>query len=296
MMEAPAPDLLLAAVRSVHFFACLVLFGELTFGLTVDRHARPRPRVLRWSAGVAAVTALAWLALEAANMSGEPVLAALRADLLGRVLLDTQFGTAWLVRMALLALVVATARRAVPVALLAAAGMLCALAWMGHAGAAASGAQRAGELAADAAHLLAAGAWIGTLPALVAALRRDPDVRARAALTQRYSRLATAAVIVILSTGIVNTRFRVGSLAALFGSDYGQVLLAKIALVALMLGVAAANRWLLTPRLAAGDVRAAIALTRNARAEILLGALVIALVGVLGITPPAMMDMPGMMH
>jgi putative copper resistance protein D len=168
---------------------------------------------------------------------------------------------------------------------------------MGHAGAAASGAQRAGELAADAAHVLAAGAWIGTLPALAAALRRHADAHARAAITQRYSRLATAAVVVVLFTGIVNTRFRVGTVAALFGSDYGQVLLAKVALVALMLGVAATNRWLLTPRLAAGDVRAAIALRRNANAEILLGALVIALVGLLGITAPAMMDMPGMsMH
>jgi putative copper resistance protein D len=243
---------------------------------------------------VAAVSALAWLALEAANMSGEPVLAALRPDLLGRVLLDTQFGTAWLVRVALLAVAVATTSRAVALACLAAAAMLCALAWMGHAGAAASGAQRAGELATDAAHVLAAGVWIGTLPALVAALRRDADARARAWLTQRYSRVATAAVIVILFTGIVNTRLRVGTLAALFGSDYGEVLLAKLALVALMLAVAAVNRWLLAPRLAAGDVRAAIALRRNANAEILLGALVIALVGVLGITPPAAMHMPGM--
>jgi putative copper resistance protein D len=295
-VEAQAPDLLLATVRSVHFFACLVLFGELAFGPMVDRSARPRSGVLEWSIGVAALTALAWLALEAANMSGEPVPVALRAELLGRVLLHTQFGAAWLVRMALLALVVATARRAVVLPLLAAAGVLCALAWMGHAGAAASGVQRAGELAADAAHVLAAGAWIGTLPALVAALRRHADVRERATITQRYSRLATAAVIVILFTGIVNTRVRVGTIDALLHSNYGELLLAKIALVALMLVVAAANRWLLTPRLAAGDVRAAIALRRNASAEILLGALVIALVGVLGITAPAMMVMPGTVH
>jgi putative copper export protein len=127
-------------------------------------------------------------------------------------------------------------------------------------------------------------------------LRRHADVRERATITQRYSRLATAAVIVILFTGIVNTRVRVGTIDALLHSNYGELLLAKIALVALMLVVAAANRWLLTPRLAAGDVRAAIALRRNASAEILLGALVIALVGVLGITAPAMMVMPGTVH
>jgi putative copper resistance protein D len=233
-VEAQAPDLLLAAVRSVHFFACLVLFGELAFGRLVERVFRPR--VVTWSAGIAALTALAWLALEASAMSGEPLLAALRASVLVRVLRDTQFGAAWLIRMIFLSFVVISFRPIRSIALLAAAGMLCALAWMGHAGAAADGAQRAGEIAADAAHLLAAGLWVGTLPALVAALRRDATPQARACVTERYSRVATVAVIVILFTGIVNTRFRVGTLAALFGSDYGQILLAKIALVVLMLG------------------------------------------------------------
>jgi putative copper resistance protein D len=289
-VDTPPTDVFLASVRALHFFACLVLFGELAFARLIDRVLRPR--VIAWSAGIAALTALAWLALEASGMSGEPVIAATRASVLGRVLLDTQFGHAWLVRFLLLLIAFVAFRRSSRLALLAASGVLVALAWMGHAGAAAGGAQRAGELAVDAAHLLGAGAWVGTLPALAAALRRSTTPLARAALTVRYSRVATAAVIVILFTGIVNTRFRVGSLDALFHSDYGQVLIAKIALVALMLCVAAVNRWLLTPRLRTGDVRAAIALRRNAGAEILLGALVVALVGVLGITAPAMtMDM-----
>jgi putative copper resistance protein D len=194
-------------VRAAHFLACLALFGELAFARLVDAAARPRARVLAWSAAVAAVSALAWLALEAAVMSGESTFGALRAPVLQRVLLDTQFGHAWLVRIGLLALAVIAMRRFDAVALVAAAGVLCALAWMGHAGAAADGAQRAGELAADAAHLLAAGAWVGTLPAFVAALRREHSAQARAAVTNRYSQMATAAVTVILFTGIVNTRF-----------------------------------------------------------------------------------------
>jgi putative copper resistance protein D len=293
-VDAPGSDLLLAAVRAAHFLACLVLFGELAFArLVADTY---RPRVLGWSTGVAVVSALLWLALVASGMSGEPLLAALRVDVIGRVLLDTQFGQAWLIRLALLALTIIFVKPLSSLSLLAATGTLCALAWMGHAGASVGGAQRAGELAADAGHLLAAGLWIGTLPAFVAALRRDSGPQARASVTMRYSRVATVAVIVILFTGIVNTRFRVGTVDALLHSDYGQILIAKIALVTLMLCVAATNRWLLTPRLAAGDVRAAIALRRNASAEILLGVLVVALVGLLGITAPAMMPMPGMMH
>ena len=288
-MDAPANDLLLACVRAAHFFACLVVFGELAFATIVDRHA-PRSRVIAWSTGVAAVSALLWLVLEAAGMSGEPLLASLRAPVLGRVLAETQFGHAWLWRIALLAVTVIAIGRSSRVALLAAAGVLIALAWMGHAGAAADGAQRIGELAADAAHLVAAGAWVGTLPALAAALRRR-DRREAATVVRRYSSMATAAVVVVVLTGIVNTRFRVVTIDGLLHSDYGQVLVAKIALVGLMLAVAAVNRWLLTPRLAASDVRAAIALRRNAGAEILLGALVVALVAVLGITAPPMGDM-----
>jgi len=295
-VDTPGSDILLAAVRAVHFLACLALFGELAFTRLVHAAARPRARVLAWSACVAALSGLVWLALEAAVMSGEPTLSALRASVLQRVLFDTQFGHAWLVRMGLLAVAVIAVARFDALALVAAAGVLCGLGWMGHAGAAADGAQRAGELAADAAHLLAAGAWVGTLPAFVAALRREHSAQARAAVTDRYSQMATAAVTVLLFTGIVNTRFRVGTLGALFHTDYGALLLAKIALVALMLGVAAVNRWRLTPLLRTGDLRAAIALSRNASAEIVLGVLVVALVGLLGITAPAMMPMPGMAH
>jgi len=292
-VDAQASEVVLAAVRTVHFLACLLLFGELAFVRLVDAAAPPRVRVLAWSAGAAALSALGWLALEAITMSGEAVV---RTPVLARVLELTQFGHAWLVRMALLAVVIVAMRRAGAVALLAATGLLCALAWMGHAGAAAGGAQRAGELAADAGHLLAAGAWIGTLPAFAAALRASGDAHARATVTQRYSRLATVAVVVVLFTGIVNTRFRVGTVDALFHSDYGALLLAKIALVASMLAFAAVNRWMLTPRLDTADPTAAIALRRNAIAEIVLGVLVVALVGLLGITAPATMPMAGMTH
>jgi putative copper export protein len=66
------------------------------------------------------------------------------------------------------------------------------------------------------------------------------------------------------------------------------LLLAKLAFFALMLLLAVANRLRWTPRLDAGADRplALRRLRRNVAAELLLGAAVLALVGVLGVTAP----------
>jgi len=62
-----------------------------------------------------------------------------------------------------------------------------------------------------------------------------------------------------------------------------------------MVGLAAANRLRLTPRLP--DPQASRQLIRNALAETGLGLIVIAIVGMLGILPPAAhVAMPGHMH
>jgi hypothetical protein len=83
-----------------------------------------------------------------------------------------------------------------------------------------------------------------------------------------------------------------GSIPALLGTDYGRLVVLKIALFLLMVGLAAVNRLRLTPRLggdpgAAGVARAARQLRRNAAIEASLGAIVIAVVAVLGVLPPA---------
>lgn len=300
-----AAQLGLSGVRAAHFLACIALFGELLFARVVARGV-VRTGAVAWTLVLAVASAVVWLALEAVVMSGDAPAAAWQAKVLAQVVVDTQFGRAWLLRLvaaAIVAVALYPALRGIAavregratVALAAAGAMLAALAWMGHAGAG-SGAQRYGELAADVAHLLAAGTWLGMLPALAARLHEETDAQARAAITLRFSRCATAAVVVILFTGIVNTRFRVGTLDALIDSDYGHVLLVKIALVASMLVLAGVNRWMLTPRLVAHGAPAARALRRNALAEIAAGIAVVALVGALGITPPPDTGMAGMTH
>jgi putative copper resistance protein D len=110
--------------------------------------------------------------------------------------------------------------------------------------------------------------------------------------TLRFSVLGLASVATLMITGLVNAFYLVGSVAALLGTDYGRLLTAKVALFFVMVAVAAINRFRLTPELVP-DASLAPArqvlrrLRRNAVIEIVLGAVIIAIVAKLGVMPPA---------
>jgi putative copper resistance protein D len=106
-----------------------------------------------------------------------------------------------------------------------------------------------------------------------------------------YSRAGYAAVGAMLLTGLLNSWFLVGSIAALSSTPFGRVLLAKIILVLLMIGVAAGNRFVLQPKImtAGGDGAVPMGkLWRSVALEQIIGGLVLAAVSVLGTLPPAM--------
>ena len=99
-------------------------------------------------------------------------------------------------------------------------------------------------------------------------------------------------VVVVFATGVLNAWILVGSLHALIATGYGQLLMLKMALFAVMLSFAAVNRIWLTPRLAIptwnemqGD--ALRRLTRNSAIEIALALMILAIVGILGTLHPA---------
>jgi copper resistance protein D len=288
------------AVRVVHFAAAVALFGELAFIAWIAPQAvelrRSTLRVAAWCVALLLLSGLAWLAVEAVRMSGLPPARALNRDTLGTVLADTLFGRAWIVRFALAVALGATlllSRRRAGLATLSAvlaAGLLGSLAWAGHA-AAERGVDRIVHLSADAAHLLAAGAWLGALPPLARVLAGAPEIGLAERVTRRFSVMGIACVSVLIVTGTASAWYTVGSVPALFGTDYGRLLLAKLALFAAMIALAAANRVRWTPRLAAASGEAGLArrrLRRNAIAETSLGLAVLGLVGALGVTVPAL--------
>ncbi|MFQ6552722.1 CopD family protein [Aestuariibius insulae] len=108
-------------------------------------------------------------------------------------------------------------------------------------------------------HLLAAAFWVGAL----APLHRAAGNVGGAALLHRFGVVALMMVAVLVVAGTALAWLLSGSLSALFGTAYGWTLLAKVAVVALLLGLAALNKLRLVPALAADDPSAPSALHRS---------------------------------
>ena len=304
------PETALVIVRALVYADLLTLFGLTLFGLYGLGTAEEAIEAvgLRFRTGVLAILGLAASLLHiismAAAMTGAESLADTRAAVVSLVVADG-IGPAWLLRMGALVLVVLAAlappfRPRLTLGLIAgcSAVALATLAWAGH-GAMSSGAAGWLHLVADILHLLAAGGWIGALLALLillfdrpTAIDRARIVRLEAALRD-FSSTGTILVGTILVTGIVNVGSVVGwgHVAALPQSAYGRLLIAKVGLFLLMLGLASANRFWLSPALGRArhetEVRAALQSLRFSLAFEMTGALlVLMLVAALGTLAP----------
>jgi putative copper resistance protein D len=304
----------LVVVRAIHFAATAITTGALIFLVVVAEPAlrstpaattpvRPQILLIAWiGLAIAAASAVVWFQLQAAAMSGLPFGEAMTSNVLSTVLNETQFGLVSEVRSVLaviLAACLAYNRFASArwLALGSAIGFIAVIAWAGHAGST-LGAMGNLHLTADALHLIAAASWIGglvPLALLLAAARRKPAFAwtslARDA-AQRFSTLGIISVGTLLVTGIVNAWILVGSIHALMVTGYGQLLLLKLVVFAVMLTFAAVNRLWLTPQLALSpanelQLEALRQLTRNSVIEIALGLTIFAIVGVLGTLHPA---------
>ncbi|MGW7284242.1 copper resistance protein CopC [Streptomyces sp. NPDC054847] len=107
---------------------------------------------------------------------------------------------------------------------------------------ASTGIQSAVAMPVDVLHLLAVAVWLGGLATLLTALYRSAAVERRA--VRRFSTVAFTSVVVLAATGLYQSWRQVGSWSALTGTTYGQLLLLKVGLVAVMVGVAwISRRW-----------------------------------------------------
>ncbi len=290
-------DTLLIATRALHFAGALSLVGVLGFAafIAVD----PPPRLIRqlriaaWlSAALLLLTAPLWLILVAASVSADALAVTISSGVPKTVLLDTQFGHALGLRFVLVLLVLPLIARlgrrcsVDGIAALIAAFSVAAIAWQGHAGAE-LGRDAAIHLAADAAHLIAAALWLGALLPLILLLRGTTDTSRQYEAAKRFSTLGVICVVALLPSGIVNAYYLVGSVAALIGTAYGQILTLKLVLVMTMLAFAALNRWQLVPRLGQHNGGASRQIARHAAIEAMLGLGVIVVVAALGTMEPA---------
>ncbi|GAA1824357.1 copper resistance protein CopC/CopD [Planosporangium flavigriseum] len=238
------------ALRGLGLVGLSVLLGGATLALLL---AARTPDLRRWLLDVAASGgALALVSTPVQLLS--QVYAG--AGGVGRLLAREALSGRWLAReLGLLALTVAVLRArttlrsaTVPrpgVLVLGCAGALAAAggtALLGH---------QAGTalLLATVVHVLAAGAWAGSVVAaalaLVPVLRSGPERGAQvAALLRTFAAIAVVAVVSLTISGLLLTGVQVATLDALLTTPYGLVLIAKIAAMVLagLLGLRTARR------------------------------------------------------
>ena len=196
-----------------------------------------------------------------AQMTGSSV-RTVDLEVLREIASESGIGTAWLVRMASMAIAVVAAlainrSSAARYVLLSSVSLAIAtLVWTGHAGATEGWVGTAHRLS-DMLHMLASAVWIGGIAGFAWLLFRPVTAQSGAHLAvahralDRFSRVGTIAVAVIVATGIVNCLAVVGfpHFTRLPLTDYGKLLILKLLLFAAMLALAALNRWRLTPAL-----------------------------------------------
>lgn len=297
----------LSSVRVVGYLGLLLAAGLVAFTVLVlaatpvpDAVRRRLVTTARLGAGAAALAWLAALPLTASYQLGGSLadgatwsaLAPAEYVVVGVVALGAPLAVLLLGagppdrRRALAALAVATLAAAAP-------------ALTGHTRAATP---EALAVAADVVHLLAGSVWLGGLVGLVVVL---PALVGRGeeggVVLARFSAAGAAVLLALAVTGGLLAWRILGSWSGLVETTYGRLLLAKVATVAVVVALAAVNRFTLLPRLRAAvrrrDRRAAAdPVVRATVAEVGLIVVVLLLTGVLvdrspedpaGDTPPA---------
>jgi putative copper resistance protein D len=290
-----APHVALALVRLCFDAAAITAYGVSGFIVRIapKRLGQAIAASLNFlivaASSLAVLSTIAWLPIEAA-MIGESWQSAIDRSTLSALLCDTAIGKAWLVRLALsLLLTAALPWRSASVRLALSGFLLASLALTGHANMD-EGTRGVLHILNDALHLLAGGAWLGSLLALPGCLvrLRDPAFCAEAnTALRRFSSAGHLAVALVIATGIVNSVLVLQRWPTDFTSTYQMLLVTKIAFVAGMTGLALMNRYIFVPRMLTQRDRAIMQIRNGTYAELALGAGVLALVAFLGILDPA---------
>lgn len=303
-------DWLYPLLRFAHYTLLLGLFGITAFrciGLreTLAQQSKRKDNgALAVAAVVAPVLTITLMFLSIAAMMAQPVWQ-LEWATIEAMVMSTSIGWSFLFRLGLLSAAAFTLilfGRSTFGALVAAClfGLaLITLAWNGHA-AATEGTLGTIHRLNDAAHLWAAGLWLGAIGWFIHVTRvasRRPDLIAPVAILSDMHKFAPLGVFLVFAvsfTGLFNAHliFGLDNSADVLRTDYGWLFAAKISLVGIMLLFAARNailgrrhsRIYQTP---ADDVNSTLSKLRTSlAAEVTLALAVLGLVAFIGTMSP----------
>lgn len=235
------------AARVLAYGGALLATGLALFLVAVHDGGAERAglrRVVRVAAGVGAVGLVLELPLRAALATGLGPDSITAPGVLGQILADNVGLATAVALLALLFVAVDAGRDRV----VAGAGLVAVATSFAVAGHTATSSPAAVAIGADAAHVTAAAVWLGGLAGLlvvVAARRRAGTSPAPAVL--RFSGVAGLTLAVVAVAGGTLGWTQVGSTRALVTTPYGQLLLAKVAIVGLVALLGGWNRYRLVP-------------------------------------------------
>jgi copper transport protein len=249
-------------VRTSAFAGLLYMIGTWTVCFVVWREGMRTTRIRRivWvSWAVLVVSSFAGIAIQGVYAASLPLTDVLRPHLWDEVV-HTRFGELELLRIVLLGAILpllSTSTRdrprsyreetASPWAVAAGAALCVALLLVpGLSGHASVGGGAPLGTTLDVLHLASAAVWLGGLAVLAAILlpgagRADPAMEP-VRVARRVSRGAFGAVVVVVTTGVIQSLRQVGSFYALFNTVYGRTLIVKVAFVTLLVGTGAVSR------------------------------------------------------
>jgi putative copper resistance protein D len=224
-----------------------------------------------------------------------------------KVIADTDFGHLWLLRAAMLVMLALlwAWRRDPPlrgmraVAAIAALMIAFVISATGHMG---DEAILGNESINNAAHIAAGCLWGGSVSIYVLAIL--PRLRGGTLPSRhvgetagRLSMLAAAGLLLVVLTGTYNAWEEVGSISALWTTQYGRILVVKLVFVAAMAGIGAFNRFVAVPAVQAWaqppqlSPRADAPVRRFARLlkiDVVLFAVILAAAAILATTTPSL--------
>ncbi len=251
--------------------------------------ARPGHAIVAGTARIAGYAALALVLSEAATVALQGAVLMDTVDLSVREVMSADFAVAGLVKTAAaaaIAFVLLGWREHAPVVplLMLTIIELAAATLTTHAAARLD--NREVLLTVEGLHQLGAAIWIGGIPCFLLALARVRDGTAFRVVGARFSRISMIGVACILVSGVTMSVLYVGDWQGFYGTAFGVMVGAKIAMFLMLLGLGGMN-FLLVERLRANPATSIERLRRFAEVEFGIGIAIFFAAASLTSVPPA---------
>lgn len=266
-----------------------VLFLALLLRPIVAQLGSTGQSIERTCIAIAAWSALALVLCEAATVALQSAVLVGTVDLSIADTLHASFAVAGLVKATAAALIALTlfalGQRAPMIPLLALAAIALAAATLTtHAAARLD--HRTPLLLVGFLHQFGAAIWIGGIPCFVVALHRVQTTQSWRMIGARFSRMSMAGVFCIIASGLTMSLGYIGDWPGFYGTAYGVMVGAKIAMFLMLLALGGGN-FLLIERLRAHPTTPVTRLKRYAEVEIGIGVAIFFAAASLTSVPPA---------